>query len=516
MKKFTALTLLIAIALSLAPSAFAANVKTLDSAVNDAAAYILNTVAKPEVGSVGGEWAVIGLARSSYSVPASYFENYYKTAEKYVKDKKGLLHDKKYTEYSRVILGLTAAGFDPRNVGGYDLTAPLEDFDKTIWQGINGPIWALIALDSGNYASSRRENFIAEILSKQLPDGGWNLSGISPSDPDMTGMALQALAKYQDKKDVKTAVEKALKIKFTYKTSEGIVQMLVASAALGKSTDALVDELLKYRKADGSFSHILDSNDGNNQMATEQALYGLVAAQRARDGKSSLYEMGDINNREQITNNKDEAAIGLPGKHIGIKIVPVTLPGKTFSDIKNHASKTAIEALAEREIISGANGLFNPNNNITIAGFAAIVTKSLGLYSDSANVVSAGFSDVSVNHMFAKYINTAAIYKLVSGSGGKFNPDATISRESAAALVANAAKICGLDISKNAAEIRDTLAQFGDYTKSADWARGALAFCYSEGILDEKDLDIRPKDAVTRAEIAEMLYRLLIKAELMK
>ena len=40
---------------------------------------------------------------------------------------------------------------DPRDVAGYDLTKPLGDFDKTVWQGINGPIWALIALDSGNY-----------------------------------------------------------------------------------------------------------------------------------------------------------------------------------------------------------------------------------------------------------------------------------------------------------------------------------------------------------------------------
>ena len=61
--------------------------------------------------TVGGEWAVLGLARSGYAVPDSYYENYYRTVEKYVRDKKGVLHDVKYTEYSRVILGLTADGF---------------------------------------------------------------------------------------------------------------------------------------------------------------------------------------------------------------------------------------------------------------------------------------------------------------------------------------------------------------------------------------------------------------------
>ncbi len=33
-------------------------------------------------------------------------------------------------------------------MAGYDLTKALGDYDKTIWQGLNGPIWALIALDS--------------------------------------------------------------------------------------------------------------------------------------------------------------------------------------------------------------------------------------------------------------------------------------------------------------------------------------------------------------------------------
>ncbi len=50
-----------------------------------------------------------------------------------------------------MIVALSSIGKDARNVGGYDLTKPLGDYDKTIWQGLNGPIWALIALDSRDY-----------------------------------------------------------------------------------------------------------------------------------------------------------------------------------------------------------------------------------------------------------------------------------------------------------------------------------------------------------------------------
>ena len=68
-----------------------------------------------------------------------------------MKEHEGNLHDKKYTEYSRVIVALTAIGKNPADVAGYNLLTPLGDYEKTIWQGMNGPIWALIALDSGNY-----------------------------------------------------------------------------------------------------------------------------------------------------------------------------------------------------------------------------------------------------------------------------------------------------------------------------------------------------------------------------
>jgi hypothetical protein len=51
---------------------------------------------------------------------------------------------------------------------------------------------------------------------------------------------------------------------------------------------------------------------------------------------------------------------------------------------------------------------------------------------------------------------------------------------------------------------------FGDYRSAADWAWGSLAFCYREGILDDYEFYIRPTEAITRGEVAEMLYRLLV------
>ena len=83
-KSMLSLLLVLAVALSLTAPAFAAVPQSeLEQAVNESAAYMLQTVKAPQVGSIGGEWAVIGLARSGYDVPQSYYSSYLKTVEKY-------------------------------------------------------------------------------------------------------------------------------------------------------------------------------------------------------------------------------------------------------------------------------------------------------------------------------------------------------------------------------------------------------------------------------------------------
>ena len=41
---------------------------TLNKAVTDTADYMKKMVQNPQVGSIGGEWAVLGLARSGYQI----------------------------------------------------------------------------------------------------------------------------------------------------------------------------------------------------------------------------------------------------------------------------------------------------------------------------------------------------------------------------------------------------------------------------------------------------------------
>ena len=535
-RKLAALILVLSVLFSLAVPTLAAS--SVQTEMQGSAAYMVSAVKAPEVSSIGGEWAVLGLARSGYSVPADYYDEYYTRVEKYVKNCSGVLHERKYTEYSRVVLALTAIGRDPSNVAGYNLLMPLGDFDKTIWQGLNGPIWALIALDSGNYdipkntsakTQATRQLYIDEIIKNQMKDGGWSLTGTGDSDVDITAMALQVLAKYQDQKAVKTATDKALTYLSKVQDSKGgyaswgttnvesVAQVVVALCELGISLDdsrfvknghTLTENLLSFRQSNGGFYHVLDGSDGNNQMSAEQGFYALVAIDRAENGKNSLYRMGDVvkNNSKPNTNiNKSKA-------DPSVNVPDVTAPGTTFSDVKNHANQTAIEQLASRGIINGmGKGTFAPNKTMTRAEFAAIVTRALGLPAKDTKA----FTDVPSSKWYAGYIGTANSSGIVNGVGsGKFNPDGTITRQEAAAMVARAAKLCGLDTAMDAASIKDMLAQFGDYRGVASWAKEPLAFCYAAGILDQSDLNIEPTKAILRCEIAQMLYNMLVTSEL--
>lgn len=517
-------------------TSFAQNSSDAEVLVKDAAKYIYETVSEPKVGSIGGEWAVMGLARSGYEISEEYYQNYYNNVVSYVKKCKGILHEKKYTEYSRVILALTAIGKNPSDVAGYNLIKPLGDYEKTTWQGINSVAWALIALDSKNYeipknpdatTQATREMYVDYLLDCQLADGSWNLTGKGDKgDPDVTGMVLQALSDYQDIQAVKEATDRALESMSLYQrewggyatmdtpTSESDVQMIVALCELGISIDdprfvkngnTILDSLLSYRVKGKGFKHI-HSQTEPNLMASEQALYALSALCRVQNGKTGLYDMIDV----IINSDKDV----LEGKNPDVVSKPVVSPKKTFDDIQTHKNRAAIENLASRNIINGKDEKhFEPNSTMTRAEFATIMVRGLGLSLKGEAV----FDDVTPKDWFYSYVNAAYHYGIVNGvSETQFNPMGTITREEAAVMLARGAKICGMDTEYDTLYARDILAVFFDYVKISDWALSSMAFGYDSKIFSDESDEIKPQESVTRAEIAQNLYNMLYSANLME
>ncbi len=328
--------------------------------VNEVCDTMEFVVSDPAFASEGGEWAALVLGRAGRmteewktkylaAVKTSFDEIETKSPELKEANK---LSDRKLTDNSRAIIGLYSAGADVTDFNGWNLCAPLAgdnvggdkteesaDYTATLKQGINGPVYALIALDYAGYKSegetkvtnvteenttTLRDDYLNYILSKEIPGGGWALFGNS-ADPDITMMAVQALSKYTYLPEVNDAVERALTVMSSKQNDQGgysswgsvnaeaISQVICGLTMLGidpttderfiKNGNTLVDALksfsadcvkdkVTYSEYRG-YAHVANS-DGTysyNQMATEQAGYAMVALWCQKKGQK-LYQNG--------------------------------------------------------------------------------------------------------------------------------------------------------------------------------------------------------------------------------
>lgn len=327
--------------------------KSVNNVLKKTQGYILKTDKNL---SYNSQWLVIGLSRNGYDKESKYFKKYYENIVTYLEENNGDITKAKYSEYSKLIISLTALGKDARNINGYNLLSYLSDFENVKKQGINGPIWALIALNTNSKyeipknkeakINTTEEVLIKYILDNELEGGGWALSGTNP-DVDITAMAIQALSKYyndKDYSDVTKAINRGVKWlgkaqnKKTggfscmgYENSESCAQVVVALCSIGinpdedarfiKSGKSPVDNLLTYALKEGGFSHIKGTDV--NMMATEQGFYALVAYSRLLKGQTFIYDMSDLNiekpkkisvdltaNKKSVSSNEKEIVNG--------------------------------------------------------------------------------------------------------------------------------------------------------------------------------------------------------------
>ena len=340
-----------------------------------------------QAGSTPGDWYQIGMSRLGIE---DDYAGYMAVIKENIKERYneiGKLSSAKATEWHRISLSILASGGDPRNVGtdeegnSIDLIADgTYDRGKTISlgrQGINGWIWGLISLDSMHYnvpenSANTREDIVMEILAKQLRDGGFALSGAN-SDPDITAMALQALAPYYNNEKIYTYTKKSTNTEIAttvrkiadeaiswlayeqtkdgdfaswgVQNVESTVQVAVALCSLGidiqkderfiKNGKSLMDGIMKYHMKDGGFIHSFTYDEDNptslpnqsNTMASEQVLYGLAAIIRQMKDMRILYDF------------RSEHSENIKGRIVSIR--------EDIADITENTDKTRLSSILE-------------------------------------------------------------------------------------------------------------------------------------------------------------------------
>lgn len=312
--------------------------------------YLLNAEYLQLAGTTPGDWYPIALGRLGTPDNAAGYLAVIRDQVEERYSQPGRLSAAKATEWHRIALAVLAMGGDPTAIGTDENGEPINLIADGTYnrgkttplgrQGINGWIWGLITLDSLRYpvpegAYYTREDILTEILRQQLADGGFALSG-QAADPDITAMAIQALAPYYQQEKTYAYKQKALGSEVT-KTVRQVVdeallclsalqlpggdfsswgtenvestdQVVVALCALGidpltdarfiKNGKTLLDGILQYRMPDGGFVHSFTYDadnptslpDRSNTMASEQTLYTMAALWRQAEGMRTLYD----------------------------------------------------------------------------------------------------------------------------------------------------------------------------------------------------------------------------------
>lgn len=263
---------------------------------NSSSLEFLKQAASSAPGNSQSDWAAIALMVSGKTFDkdgyinglTDYVTAQYKTEYKLSKNKS--------TEWHRIAIAVNLAGEDALNFAGVNLINDGVFYRENLGkQGLNGYIWALITLSSGNFtqpgdAINTKDSIITYILSKQNEDGSFSLSGSTPS-VDITAMALYSLSFYKERTDVSKAINNGLSFLSSVQNEDGsfsengvpntesTAQVIIALSALSINTSdsyfpKLYDALMSFKTPDG-FCHI--KGGSTDVIATYQAVCTLKA-----------------------------------------------------------------------------------------------------------------------------------------------------------------------------------------------------------------------------------------------
>ncbi|PHE97759.1 cell wall anchor protein [Bacillus wiedmannii] len=283
------------------------NIQVPVAQVNDA---IFKTSEKMLQDGIESDWVALGLSRSGKNVPIEAKLNYVKSVTEKVEKR---INRFSATDLARTIIMMNAMQADPTKVGEHNLVQKLYESDKV--NSVTGYTFALLAFDTKKYevpvnSKWNRVALVDALLNSQHTDGGWTYDSASSKDSassvDVTGMVLSALAPYQEREDVKPAVQKAVAYLYNEQLENGGFSAdgqensnSVAQAIIGLSLVQDVDQnrlhkamqnLLSYQLPNGEFKWLPSDQNGSG-MATEQAFLALL---QFKDLGKSIYDWSTV------------------------------------------------------------------------------------------------------------------------------------------------------------------------------------------------------------------------------
>ena len=151
-----------------------------------------------------------------------------------------------------------------------------------------------------------------------------------------------------------------------------------------------------------------------------------------------------------------------------------------FSDVENHWAADSINTWSDYGVISGYDGYFAPDRQITRGEFAVVLNRLMNYITVAEN----SFTDLD------EAFYTDSILKLnakgvISGYDGMVNPKGQLTREEASVMLCRALEI----------ETEDTLERsFTDEGEISAWAKPYINALVNRGLLNGYEGKLNPKN----------------------
>ena len=207
------------------------------------------------------------------------------------------------------------------------------------------------------------------------------------------------------------------------------------------------------------------------------------------------FKTSNATNNTDVTSSSNNTQIKMQDKEVSEII-------SNFNDVKADSwYAKSIAFVVKNKIFEGTGyGKFEPQSKMSRAMFVMVLSK---LSKEDIIPSNTKFSDVPSGKWYTNSVAWATDKKIVSGnSNNNFNPNKSISREQLIVMLYNYYKL-----NNKSSNISENLSNYYDYTDVSPWAKEAMTWATSKGIISGNNGNILPKNYATRAEVAIIIQK---------
>ena len=207
------------------------------------------------------------------------------------------------------------------------------------------------------------------------------------------------------------------------------------------------------------------------------------------------FKTSNATNNTDVTSSYNNTQIKIQDKEVSEII-------SNFNDVKADSwYAKSIAFVVKNKIFEGTGyGKFEPQSKMSRAMFVMVLSK---LSKEDIIPSNTKFSDVPSGKWYTNSVAWATDKKIVSGnSNNNFNPNKSISREQLIVMLYNYYKL-----NNKSSNISENLSNYYDYTDVSPWAKEAMTWATSKGIISGNNGNILPKNDATRAEVAIIIQK---------